>query len=72
MLILTISKYLDELFQDCRLASITSLRESCRIMVVAVNLSIVLVITILRAENCWTYRTSEMVDMVFALESCDV
>ncbi len=50
MLILSITEYLDELFENGGLAPITPLGELCGIMVVTIDLAIVLIITVLCAE----------------------
>lgn len=51
MLILPITEYLNELLQYSSLAAITSLSELCRIMIVAIDVSIMLIVTVLSPEN---------------------
>lgn len=72
MLVLTIAKDLDELLQDGGLAAIALLRKPGRIMVVTIHASFVFVIAILRAEDCWTDRASKVLNVVLALQCCDV
>lgn len=55
MLVLAISEDFDELLKDGCLAAIASLSELCRIMVMAINLSIVLIITVLRPKDRRTH-----------------
>jgi hypothetical protein len=52
MLVLSISENLNKLLQDGRLAPITPLGELGRIMVMAVNVSVMFVVAILSAEYC--------------------
>ena len=72
MLILTITKYLNELFQDCCVATITFLCKLCRIVIMAINTAVMLIVTILCTKHGRTYRAREMLDVVFSLESGDV
>lgn len=72
MLILAISENLYKLLQDSRLAPITPLCKLCGVMVVTKDLAIMLVITILCPKDCGAYRASEVIDVVFAVQSCDV
>lgn len=72
MLIYTIAVDLDELLEDGCLAAITSLRELCRVVIMAIYLAFVLVVAILSAKDSRTNRTGEVVDVVFAIEGCDV
>ncbi len=67
MLILTIAEDLDKLLQNRCMAPITPLSELCRVMVMAVHVPIVLVITILSAEDRWAHRTCEMINVIFML-----
>jgi hypothetical protein len=54
------------------MAAKTPLRELCRVMVMTVNLPIVLIIAILGTKHCWTYRTGEMIYMVFVIQCSDI
>lgn len=69
MLVLAIAKYLDKLFKDGSLATATPLGELGGVMVVAVNLAIMLVITVLGAEYGWAKRACEVIDMILAVKS---
>ena len=55
MLILSISKDFDELLQDSSLASVAALCKLRRIMVMAVDLSIMLIVTVLCTKHSRTY-----------------
>ena len=72
VLVLAISKDLDKLLEDGRLAAIASLRELCRVVVVAVHIAVVLVVTVLRAKDGRTEGTSEMVHVVLPIQRRDV
>ena len=37
-----------------------------------IHLAIMLVITIMRPKHSWTHGAGEMIDVVFAIERCDV
>jgi hypothetical protein len=67
MLVLAVPEYLDELLQDCSLASIASLCELRRVVVMTVYLTFMLVVAILRTEDSWAHRTGEMLDVVFPI-----
>jgi hypothetical protein len=72
MLVLTISKDLDELLQDGGLAAIASLCKLRRIVIMAINFSIVFVIAVLGTKDSGTDGASEMLDMIFAVQRRDV
>lgn len=72
MLILAIAEDLNKLLENGRMASITSLRKLCGVVVMAVHLPIVLIVTILCAEHSWAYRAGEVIDVVFPIQSCDI
>lgn len=72
MLILAVAEYLYKLLEDCCLTTIASLSELGRIVIVAEDLVIVLIVTILSSKYRWTYRTGKMVDMVFSVEGSNV
>ena len=55
MLVLAISENLNELFQNCSVTSIASLCELGRIMVMAVDFALVLVVAVLCSEHSRTY-----------------
>lgn len=52
MLVLPVAKDLDKLLKYCRVTSIALLGELSRVVIVAVNLGIVLVVAVLGAEDC--------------------
>ena len=68
MLVDAIAEYLDELFKYRCLASVALLREFGGVVVVAVDVSIVLVVAILRAEDSRADTACEVLDVVFAIE----
>lgn len=72
VLILTVSEYLDKLLEDGSLAATATLGVLCRIVVMAVNMSIMLVVAILSAEDSRAKRAGKVVDVVFAIEGRDV
>ena len=72
MLVLAVAKYFDKLFQYRSLTSIATLRKFSRVMVMAVNISIVLVVAVLCAKNGRANRTSKMLNMIFPVKSSDV
>ena len=55
MLIRAISENLDELFEDCSLAAVATLGELRRVMVVAKDLPIMLIIAVLCAKDSRAY-----------------
>lgn len=69
MLILTVPEDLHELFEDCSLTAIASLRELGRVVIVTVYFTLMLIIAVLCPKNRWTYRTSEMFDVIFPFQS---
>jgi hypothetical protein len=72
VLVLSIAKYLDKLFQNGNLAAVASLGELRRVVVVAVNVAVVLVVTVLRTKYRITERARKMVNVVLAVQSSDV
>ena len=72
MLVLSVTKYLDELLQDGSLTTIAALRKLCRVVVMAVDFAFVFVVAILSTKNCWANGAGEVFDVVFALEGGDV
>lgn len=72
MLVLAIPEYFHKLLKDCCLASIASLRELRRVVIVTVYLPFMLVVAILRTEDCWAHRTGKMLDVVFPIQSRNV
>lgn len=72
MLILAVAKYLNKLFENGSMAAMAPLGKLRRVMEVAINLALVLVVRVLGTEDSWTYGACEMLDMVFAVQCCDV
>lgn len=72
MLVLAVAEDFDKLLENCGLATIASLGELCGIMIMAINLSVMFVVAVLRSEHRWTYGACEVVDMIFVVERCDV
>lgn len=68
VLVLSISEYFNELFQDRGLTAAASLGELGRVMVMAINLAIMLIIAVLSTEYCWAKGAGEVIDVVFAIE----
>lgn len=72
MLVLAVAVDFDKLFEDGGLAAIAPLRKLCRVMVVAVDAALVLVVAVRGAEYGRTDRAGEVLDVVFPFESSDV
>jgi len=67
MLVLALPEDLNELLQNSGVAPIATLCELCRIVVVAVHTSIMLVVTVLGTKDSWTHRTCEMIYVILAV-----
>lgn len=72
MLVLSVPIYLHELFENRCLATIASLCKLGRVMVVAVDTTLVLVVAIRSAENCGTDGACKMFDVVFSIQRSDI
>ena len=72
MLVLALPEDLNKLFQNRGVTSITTLCELCRVVVVAVDTSIMFVVTVLGAKDCWAYRTGEMIYVIFSVKGSNV
>ena len=72
MLVLSIAEDFNKLLQDGILATMTALCKAGRVMVVAVDIPIVLVVAVLSAEYGRTHRAGEVLNVVFAVEGGDV
>ena len=72
MLILSVPEDFYKLLEDRRLASIASLSELSRVVIVAVYLPFMLIIAVLSSENSRTYRAGKMLNMVFSLQRSDI
>jgi hypothetical protein len=69
VLVLSVAEDLHELLENGRLAAITALCELCRVVVVAIDIAVVLIVAILSAEDGRAKGACEVVYMVFAIES---
>ena len=72
MLILAISIYFHELLQNRGLAAVALLCESCRVVIVAINVPLMFVIAVRGAKDGRAHRTSEVLNVVFPVESGNV
>ena len=72
MLVLSISENLDKLLENGRLAAIAPLGKLGRVVVVAVDTALVLVVAVRGAEDGRTDGTGKVLDVVFAVKSGDV
>ena len=72
MLVLSVAKNLDELFEDCGLAAVTPLGKLSRIVEMTVHLFFVLVVGVLRTEHRRTYRAGKVLNVIFAIESGNI
>ena len=70
VLIDSIAEDLHELLEDCCLAPIALLRKICAVMEVAVDIAVMFVVGVLGAEDGWADGAGEVLDVVFAVESC--
>jgi len=72
VLILTIAEYFHELFENSGLASITPLRELCRIVEMAIYLAIMLVVAVLGTKDRGAYGAGEVINMILSVQGCYV
>jgi len=72
MLVLTVSKNLNKLLQNGSLATTAALGELCRVVVMAVDLALMLVVAILGTKHSWAQRAGEVVNMILAVQGCDI
>ena len=72
MLINAIAKNLHKLLENRRLASIALLRERGAVVVMAVHITLVLVVGVLRPEDRRADAAGEVLDVVFAVQGRDV
>jgi hypothetical protein len=72
MLILAVSKDFDKLFENGGLTTIAPLGELCGIVIVTVDLRVMFVITVLSAKNRGADRASKVLDVVLAIQCCNV
>ena len=72
MLVLAIAINLNELLQNSCVAAIASLGKLCRVVVVAVNIAVMLVVAILGPEHSRAQTTCKMFHMVFSVECSNI
>ena len=72
MLILTVAEYLHELFEDRGLAPVATLCKSCRVVVVAINLPLMLVVIVFRTESCRADGACKVVDVKLSIQGRDI
>lgn len=72
MLILAVAKDFDKLLENCSLTAIAALSKLGRVMIVAVDFSVMFIVAVLGAEDGGADGASEMFDMVFAFQSSDI
>ena len=72
MLVLAVSEDFYKLLQNSIVTSVASLRKACGIMIVAVDISIVLVVTVLRAKHGRTCRTCKVFNVIFSIQCSNI
>jgi hypothetical protein len=72
VLILTITKDFNKLFENSSLTAVAALSKLGRVMVVAVYVSFMFVVAVLSTKDGRTYRAGEMFDVVFTIERGNV
>lgn len=72
VLVLAIAEDFDELLEDGRLAAVAALCELGRVVVVAVDAALVLIVAVRGAEDGGADGAGEVLDVVFAVEGGDV
>jgi hypothetical protein len=72
MLVLAVAKYLDKLLKNRGMAAITSLGKLSRVVEMTVDLAVMFVVAVRGTEDRRAHRAGEVVDMVFAVQGCDV
>lgn len=72
MLVLVIPINLNELLEDCRPTSCAANRESRRVVEVTEDPAIVLVVAVLRSEDCWADRAGEVFNMELLAQRSNV
>lgn len=70
MLVLAVAEYLNKLFQDCSLTAVALLRKTGRVVVMTVHFAFVLIVTVLSAEDGGADGTSEVLNVVLAIQGC--
>jgi hypothetical protein len=72
MLVLAVAEDFNKLFENRRMTPVTPLGESGRIVIVTVYIAFMFVVGVLSTKDSWADGTGEVLDMVFAIQSCDV
>ena len=72
MLVLSVSEDLDELLQDGGMATVALLRKLGGVVIVAVDISFMLVVAVLGPKDRRAKRTCKMVDVVFSIKGGNI
>ena len=72
MLILSIPKDLHELLENCGLTTVASLSKLSRIVIMAVDFILMLIVAVLRSKNGRTDRACEMLNVIFSIQGRNV
>ena len=72
MLVLPVAENLNKLLQDGRLAAVALLGVLSRIVVMAVNITVVFVVAVLGAKYGRAERTCKVIDMILSFQGGDV
>lgn len=72
VLVLAVPEYLYKLLQYGCLTPVAFRSKACRVVVVAIDFGVVLVIRVLGAKDCWTDTTCKVFNVVFPVERRDV
>lgn len=72
VLILTIAEYFHELLENCGLASIAALSKLCRVMEMAINLAVMLVVAVLCPKYSGAHGARKVINMVLPIQSGDI
>ena len=67
MLVGTLSKYFDKLFQYGCSTSKTPLRELSRVVVVTIHIALMLIIAVLRPKHSRAHGTCKVLDVVLSI-----
>lgn len=72
MLVLAVTEDLDKLLKNCRLTSVAFLSKLGGVVIMTVDLSVMLIVAVLSAEDGRTKGARKMVDVVLPLQRCNV
>lgn len=72
VLVLAVAKDFNKLLENGRLAAITFLCKLGRVVIVAVDLTIVFIVAILRAKDGRAHGTRKVIDVIFVVESGNI